>query len=446
MHQIFNRQLIPGLDLGVYEEEMRFLVEQFGEKWIFSPKGANPLQQLMARKDELATSELFSFASNLRTLWKQNSKWAKEQIKIIKEGNPNNRQGAFFEINGLGMFESLNQRIVPASRNNPGTDGACFINEEKILSISLKNYGISTHHENFLRDARKSETIIVELIQTMKPPPIQLLIGSFKSYPDKTNWKALTDQIDKILDDFIKTKASKLYMIDDFWLVRPSRIDESENYYNEKSSYQMLIVSNYHRNEKKNLVDKLEEACANLSKFGKLESETEKNALVIRLSELASITTCKAWANEYLEVNPNKPISAIILYQPTVATSTADGRKQIHNCYQVAHRNDEQIEWLYQKNLNLSFPLRLMSTHPANLKIMKAIDQTLSDDNLEEVYWYQSGNHYMKSEINEDGSVSGYVGSPGSGIFVHSVWEPSVDSGAVTFGGYFPPDERLKII
>lgn len=446
MQQIYNRQFIPGLDLAVYEEEVRFLVEQFGEKWISSPKGSNPLQQLMMRKDELATSELFAFASNLKTLWNQDSKWVKGQVRIIKEGHANNRQGAFFEINGLGLFNSATQRIIPARNNNPGTDGTCIVDEEKSLSISIKNYGVSIHHENFLRDARKAETLIVEQIEERKMAPMQLLIGSFKSYPEKSHWKVLTDRIGELLDRFVDAKSSQVYIIDDFWLVRPSELEDPEIYHSNKSSYQMLIASNYHKNEKKNLIDKLEEACANLNKHGKTESDSAKNAIVIRLSELASIVTCKTWADEYLELHPNKPISAIIFYQPTVAMSIDDGKKHIHNCYKVAHRHDERIEWLSEQHLQLSFPLGFMSTQPASLKVMKVNDGTFSADNLDDVYWYQSGHHYLKAVINESGNVSGYMSNPGSGVFVHSIWEPSFDSKTFIFGGHYPPDERLKII
>lgn len=67
-----------------------------------------------------------------------------------------------------------------------------------------------------------------------------------------------------------------------------------------------------HKNEYKNLRDKLDNACNNLVQHKPKENGTEYNGIVIHLHEDADIDSYQEEMQNYLNDNHNLPISFII--------------------------------------------------------------------------------------------------------------------------------------
>ena len=97
---------IRDVDLKLLNEMLCAVDNQFGEKWLKSGN-ANPVQLLWCREDPLATNELFLLGDAILRGQAVDQKWVQEQVKIIKSGDSNNRQGALFELLALSMFTSI---------------------------------------------------------------------------------------------------------------------------------------------------------------------------------------------------------------------------------------------------------------------------------------------------------------------------------------------------
>ena len=102
------------------------------------------------------------------------------------------------------------------------------------------------------------------------------------------------------LDNIFKTKKnaedpfSALCTDVPEWIVIISpHISANEPLHPNYNSYTFVLSSVYHQNENDNLLSKIQEACANLTKHSATENDEIKNFLFIHLSPLASIT--KVW-------------------------------------------------------------------------------------------------------------------------------------------------------
>ncbi|GAB4053562.1 hypothetical protein GCM10028810_59420 [Spirosoma litoris] len=417
------------------------------DKWISSPSGTHPLQKLWSRKDYMATNELYFFGLNLTKLKEQNPKWVNEQVRHIKEGMHNNRLGAFFEINALGILSTDDQLIKPAKANNPGIDGVLTLPTGKHMQLSLKNYGDSSHYQKIITNGKWIEKHLASILKEKGIVSIQIVIDAVKRYPEKEDWDNLLEQLPNILDQYDPNEP-KVMTISDFWLLMIFNIhDDFQSFHQDHNSYTLLLTSVYHKNEKNNLFSKLEEACANLNKHHKNEDPNTINVVMIHIPELGSITACKQWATEYFDQYPDKPISGVLLYQPTIANNLTSGNKFINNCFQFAVRQDRFDTWNAERyNINFLVPVGRISEEPVINKLAFIINGEKKYEDLSDRYWFQSGHHYLKQVVQPDGSIVGNIKNLASGVFAHAILEPFPGQAAILLEGHFPPEDKLTIL
>ncbi|OSZ78119.1 hypothetical protein CAP35_07600 [Chitinophagaceae bacterium IBVUCB1] len=433
-------------EFTVEEKELAFqtIVEHFNIKWLISLK-FHPLQKLWNRKDVLSTNELFSFGTYLHNLNSLNAKWVKEQVKHIKSDHRNNQQGAFFEICALGMLINAKQKIEPAKGNNPGYDGILTVEPEKTMRISIKNYGLSAAHLEFNSYSYQFEQNLIAVLKEKRISKIQLLIDSFKKFPTKDDWKILNDGLPDILQNF--TGDLKLMGIPEKWgIILTGLHDTKDSFHEDFNSYTLLLSSVYKQNEEKNLFDKLDEACYNLTKHSP-ENDNIINSAFIHLPETASIISCKDWVNSYFKQYPEKPLTCVILYQPTIATDLDTDQNFINHCFQIIVRDDKFSRWnVNAHNINFTPLVGKVSMDPA-INIMTFEDnEGKRTIDLNTRYLYQKGNHYVQQEEHPDGTITGNVYKLASGVFAHSVMQPFKDQRAFVLSGHFPPDDKLLIL
>lgn len=441
-----NRQNVTKQSAEELNTIFKCIADNFSHKWIKSSKG-HPLQQLWKRKDALSTNELYFFGDCLKRLSEIDPKWVKNQISQIKSDHSNNRQGAFFEIIGLGILSTSEQIVSPTKGNNPGFDGVLSLNEVKSMRISIKNYGDSLHYQEFISYSQKVEKKLKEILKDNSITSIQVVIDSPKSYPSKQDWENLLNQIPNILLNY-KSGEPKAFSISDFWFFMYGDLkDDYQKLHEGFNSYTLIISSTFHKNEEKNLLDKLDEACYNLIKHSQNESDDLINVVFIHLSESASIIQCSEWVNNYFISNSEKPITGIILYQPTVSSNLVKDNNFIHHCFQLIFRNEKFIRWnSLNKQINFCLPVGIIDNNPSENKLIFKQNEEKHTIDIKNKYMFQRGNLYLEGKEDEKGTVTGNVKRIASGVFAHSVFQPFPDQPAFVLSGHFPPVDKLLIL
>jgi hypothetical protein len=440
-----NRQKGAGLPDDRLEEAFKCIAEQFSEKWVQSPR-THVLQQLWSRKDVLATSELYFFGNCLNKMALLDAKWTKQQKKIIKEQQENNIKGAIFEIIGLGMLSSPSQKVIPAKKDNPGFDATLFWDDNRVMRLSLKNHGDSSFFKNFTNEALNFEGKLKVWLDEKKMPPVQVFIEAAKQFPSKENWNALTNYFPFFLEN-VKAKTAKAFVMPDVWIGACTDLPLGfQEFHPRHCSYTIIIAAPFHKHEEKSLFDKLDEACANLVRYSKIEDEKTINAAFIHLSENASLKKCIDWGSEYFIQYPNKPISCIIFYQPTVATSLDDGSNFVQHAFQMVARETMSKYWRSSNDITIDLPVGVISGIPSGMKLVAEVDGKKEVYDFSDKYAFQRGNHYLVQREESDGKKVGNITRLGSGIFTHSVFEPFPGQGEFILSGRFAPTDKLLIL
>jgi len=326
---------------NIPEEEINlslsYLVNYFDQEWLSDKENCNPVSELWKRKDWLATNELFSLGSFIKHLKTVDESWLTEQIKLVKGKSANNTKGALFEIQALGYLIPQND-IVPAKENQPGFDAVLNVNEVD-FRISLKNFRISKSQSTFNDNVKSFEPHLRAFLEYAKLNKVQILIDSMTAFPEKKDWKKLKKRMPDIINEYKRSKTPLYAFEDKSWVVMILELKDAE-YSEDHLSYSLIATSVYHKNEEKNIISKIEDACANLLKHSPKETNTLKNTLFIHIPPATSINNCFKWASSYFQENPNKAISAAIFYQPSLTTNLEKDNTFIHHCFKI-YINDE---------------------------------------------------------------------------------------------------------
>ena len=441
-----TRQNQTGQTEDQLEPIFKSLADTFSYKWL-KTAGAHPLQQLWMRRDALATNELFAFGDAVLRVKAIDAKWIAEQAKLVKTDHVNNRNGAMFEINAVGMLATAKQEVKPAQGNNPGFDATLKLSGDKSMRVSLKNYGDSAHYKTFNGYAGKFEARLVELLKMLNIPSVQIIIEKVGTYPEKQDWQELTDHMEAILRGYSKGNP-QLFGIEKKWAVVLSTLkDGAQPFHPAFNSYTLIIASSYHKNEHKNLLDKLDEAAANLVKHSKGETDQVCNIVFVHLPESASITACKEWADSYLQNYPDKPLTGIILYQPVVASDPSNDRNFIHHGFQMVFNLAKYNTWNTEGvNLSFSLPVGVLNSEPSVNAVMIEKDGIKEKLNYPDKYFFQRGNLYLDSVKDAQGNIHGNIQRYASGVFSHSVFQPFPDQPAMLMSGRFAPVDKLLVL
>lgn len=438
-----NRQAyINNIAPADLDDAFRVIIELFGKEWLETPDG-HVIQVLWDRPDHLATIELFTLGFALRELNKIDPPFVKARVKDIKSNDKKTQNGALFELFALNAFHQ-NPQVIPAKENNPGFDGTVQLVNNKSLKLSIKNYSISAHHAEFLKNARKAEELAKQLMAKHKCPPVETIINKKSGYPSSTDWQELMDNMEGLFASMPDFKGNLATGSIGDWGIIQRQIPPAEGTFSKlHQSYTFILSSPFHKNEEKNLHDKLEEACVNLVTHSATETSDEKNAIIIHLPRIASRKNCEQWAKNYLNTYPDKPISVILLYQPLVM-STKDGKgTYISNGLSIVGR-DSLYKDFQETNIDMVFPVGKVE-HPYGqhtIFIQDKPDQAISIV-LEDSYVYQRGHHYLDAEVTE-GTMTGTVKKIASGVFKHLIIK--IEGQAVEMSGRFEPEDVLYIM
>ena len=333
----YSKERPSSFPMHYMERYYQLLVDYFGDAWL-NATGNHPLQVLWKRKDEMANDELFSFSKCLEIVAKIDSKWIEDQVGKAKSGVDNTRIGAIREILVLGYMHSKSHPIIPAKKNQKGFDGTLKLGEKKQLRISIKSYGMTTKHKEFEEKAEAVKHFVLHLVSKYKLYPVNVLIESPFIYPEEWHWRSLRGRLEMLFQQF---KAGQLQHQELFhpsdgitlWSIRLVPIpDSAKRLHPNWSSSTIHISAKYHKNEFKNLVSKVEEACSDFRKHLADESEAIINGLFVSIPKTVSIQDCHDHLLAYLNERPELPVSWIFLYKAQINGYPGTGKISLEHC------------------------------------------------------------------------------------------------------------------
>lgn len=302
------------------EEAFEIIANKFGKDWLNNQSGVNPLQKLWMRRDALSTNELFTFGKSLISAQIASGDWLKNQIKLVKGKDENNRKGAIFEILAVG-YTSTHQRVIPATANQPGYDIDVETKNGTLYRASLKRYSQSAHEKLFLKKSATAEKRALEGLKLSKKNTTFYIQS--KEYPSESDWQKIYSEIYRLTAEFKGVK--EVVAIDETWLVGllPLHSPEESPFSKSHISYSFLCVSPYHKNERDNFLSKLESAVSNLERHVNRKSG-QLPVIIMQLPATASSSALTLWAQEYLEANRSSALEAVFFCNHTLqATKTA---------------------------------------------------------------------------------------------------------------------------
>jgi hypothetical protein len=111
---------------------------------------------------------------------------------------------------------------------------------------------------------------------------------------------------------------------------------------------------------------------------------------------------------------PDRPLSEILFYQPTVTVDQQEETSAITHSFMRSKRSN--LLWPPLGRVSFDIPVGLVSNQPSSLQLHIG-DKVIT---VEDYYLYQSGHYYVQLK-KENGSESGYVSKRASGVFIHAV-------------------------
>ena len=135
------------------------VADALGVEWL-QRKDGNPLQELWARRDQLATAELLLLGEALQNLHPGNEAWFSDLKKKFRSSAPADRKGALFELLGLNLFSRAGQVVKPAAPGQQGYDGVIELQGKAAIWLSIKNWDASHAKSKAAQFATKVEQIL----------------------------------------------------------------------------------------------------------------------------------------------------------------------------------------------------------------------------------------------------------------------------------------------
>lgn len=312
------------------------------------------------------------------------------------------------------------------------------------MRLSLKNFSLSVHHRDFLRESEKINDAIEKYLAAFNAQPVEIIISSKVGYPSASDWKLLMEKLPNILAGVNTIPEGRMASGDvgNWGIIERKLVIPGKTFAPNPKSYTCIISSPFHKNESKNLYDKVEEACANLVQHSKTETGDQKNLVMVHLPRAASRKNCEQWAKDYLQMYPEKPISGILIYQPLVITNDEKKTSYLSHGFSPVYR--ESLSQDLKQPIQIQFPVgRLEHQYGEHVIFIQDKPDSAIKVELSDSYVYQHGNHFLEAKQTRQG-FEGEMNKVASGVFIHSV--VTIGTEKMTVSGRFEPVDILEIL
>lgn len=460
MPKPFKRRNNLKMSVEELDSYFEILANSFNEEWL-ERKGDNPIQHLWQRNEELSTNELYTLATAIKKLMAINPAWTNDQLKKARNFDKNNRMGAICELLTLNLLHSEKYPVIPAKRNQAGYDAILKV-QNKEMRISIKRYGMSIHQQKFETQTKSIEKQITSILEKYKYPPCQVLLDFPHNYPNEEDWNIVKKHLDYLFeikrDDpepfsaiartIDPTQPSSPNNTEVIAILIIDKLKDTSGFHLDYRSYSLIVSSVYHPNEYLNIFDKIEKSSKNLTRHSANQNETTINALFLHVPNSISLNNCWNWLNEYFKKNPEQQIALVFLYQASIDQEIKDSKTILNHCIKIFQREEMINLWL-PKGTHFKFevPVGVISNETSTPQIHAHYPdgrtEIISADNR---YLFQRGNHYMKMEVAEDGTMRGNITKVGRGIYTNVVVELPGQPGSFILSNKFPVDDELLIM
>jgi hypothetical protein len=403
------------------------IARNFGLGWL-TQSGNNPVQILWNRRDALATNELLNFGNAIAEFETVDANWLDRQVDVIKTSDAGNRAGAIFELLALNFFRAAGNKVIPSPGNNPGYDGIVELKDGSSLVVSLKNHGLSSNENDFIKKAAALDQKFQEWLQQQALNGVEVRIF-LAEHPFASDWRELEADLKYILEN-IKTKPQAEIVTKGRWEIVFKDVDPQ---YSPLSKHHLtssfFIWTTAHQNEQVNFMESIRRGVQNLIKHTKNMSASNCPALFVRLSATASMKKCAEWADAYFKEYPNEPIGLIFLYQ--VAVVTEKNSSFISHCI-VPVFGPTLRSWAAPVNApprrlpNMTVAVGVMLSEPSKKVVMTDRGQIALDDS----YTYQRADIYRHYKMGAQ-PLNMNLSNPAPGVMIHAEVEIGGESGAL---------------
>jgi hypothetical protein len=413
---------------------------EFGPDWLALPSGTNRIQTLWSRQDGLATNQLAILGDAIKRLTPLNADWVACRIQAIKSESAENRKGDLFELLGLSLFALDGQSVTGAGEGNPGYDGTIDFGRGALASVSLKDFGVSSHQRVFETRAASIEHAMIADLRDLRLNGLGLRIDASR-HPLQADWERLRRAVARIISDCRSDWRPR--QAGSIWTLTPQSLPVGHvQLADGHLSYALATLAPHHANEQRNIEAKIEDACANLSKHAGTLAASTARFLLIRIPEAASSTECVACTQQWLQDRPDAQVDAVILYQPVVAAPSISAPAGIvHFIAIVTGPGFER--WRHtigRPGLAIQARVLVGSCTNQPTKLFGTDGSALGEQ-----YIYQRGQIYALSQTKPDGAIVGNTANPAPGIVIHSVMRFPGQPGEMVLTGKFPPDAKMLL-
>lgn len=395
----------------------------FSDEWLKKNEG-HRLQLLWARRDYLSTNELYSFGKAINRLKQHNLTWLQSTASEIKK-SIHTSHGLITEIIIVGSLSTEKGIVKPCPKSYPIYDYTIDFDSGYRYKVSVKNFDISEHEKVFKERCDLIRKTFKNYLKHYKTS------GSLHVFCCK---HILTEEITREICFFIvQMKEHGNYFFEKLGVV--VKFHEVAHF-NKKvllhSSDMVMILSNQHYNEQRNIESKIKLANNSLLKDPADKFSIKK--LIIRLGETTDIKQIKKYVENIAEDDANCGFDICMIMQPTVCSNLRNNSTEIVNSILIVPRQ--------YYSLSDNFPDKLENTGLVNMELgvgsisfeeaprVLMDGNTITDLDLSKHYVYQQGDVYLKMQ-KKGGVYSGEFTKYVPGVQSHLVFKNVVFNAVV---------------
>lgn len=386
------------------KEHCLALVENWlKEDWLRKPK-PHPVRDVWKRRDFIATTELLYFGSLLDNMERSIPAASLSEIMDrVKSEALGDRSGALFELTAGAMMVSPGCSVSFPPVGNPGFDLVLHLKGNKQVRVSCKVLNASTHAIEFRRFSTELQTDLVKELNG-SGPAFQLLggplQGTARTYPDTCDvarhlaghvrsWNGQSKTETEYRDWFFGFLGMEKAPDGFTWSRLPDTV-----------SHTVVLTAEFSEHEQKRFNDRMEDACANITRHGVGVGPSIANLIMIKVPTSISIATATSWLNEYFVQAGWLHVCGAIVYRPSIVYDSGFRDTVLgHELSVVENRSASAlVESFFNEicTMEMKFPMGVILTEEPRTELRVGNDTA----NIGGSYMYVRGHHVFETEYD----------------------------------------------
>lgn len=418
-----------------FERCLGAVARWFGANWL-QTDGGNPLQTIWQRSDALASGELILFGDALDRLGQAAPKWVEAKVRDIRSKNVNGRRGFVAEVLIGGLMSAPGADAAPAREGQPAYDFTIGDADAAKTYVAVKNFGMSDAEKKFRLNAAHFERAWRSHIERNGPNGCALLAIA-SEYPGQDDWASLLSCARRhVLALHFYTGHVERSGI---WTVSAHDTGSGGLYDGpDHRSYQVVVTCPFHRNEERNLLGRVSDACDKFARIAAAIGEAPKMVFV-QMPQTSDVSRYADALRAEMHEGRLGAVDLIALYR----LSATDEHRLQHHIAEVKNPASGRLSvsgGTTRGKYNFSTILGAVSDYGGADWLHVGPDEY----SLAGRYHYQSGHTYRLVEHDPEHGSSGKLTTPVRGVHEHAVFRSA--EGDMVLSGKFAADGLLKFL